>query len=1207
MCISLLVIGLGVFIFSSVMVMAVSGQKPDVINNTQNLLEAGSPILRQFKPKDYNAHLQNWAAVESRSGLIYIGNTSGVLEFDGVSWRLIPVSNGTIVRSLVLEPGSGRIYVGAISELGYLEPDSQGKMHYVSLVSQIPESQRNFADVWQTFSTDKGIVFSSFKRLYRFGTNGVESWDPKNSFHFSFQIGQKIYTRDVGQGLMELGGDTLKLVNGGERFAGEKIYSILPWPESSGKDILIGTRTQGFFIYNGVTFKPWLTEADEAIKNNLLYNGIVLPDGRFIFGTLRGGAYVIDKKGVWLEHLNLNDGLISNTVTALMFDSQNGLWLTLSDGLSRVEINSNLSQFTKANGVDGVVVSIDRFRETLYVGTTEGLFYLNVGPDASFAKHPDIPNLVWGALPFKDKLLVANYQGVYEVTDSTTKLIYSTNSYGLSSLGNKVYIGIRNGIGILKYENETWHNEGNIPGIDVEVRQILPTNDGKAWAGTYAHGILRISFSDNDLKPTIERFGIADGLPSMSSNMPQYFNGSPIFLTQKGIYYFDEAERRFKPKPKFSQLFSDESRHILGLIEDTNRGLWLSTLKSNSNTNEVGLVKKGPTGEFRWLPQSLSGIADSEINLLYQDANGTLWLGGNDGLFRFDPSINKDYSSPFEVRLRKVISGDGRVLFAGGGKPPIINLPFSDNRLRFEFAALSYDGSGVNQYQVRLEGAEEQWSPWSLETFKDYSNLWEGKYQLFLRAKNRYGVTVESKIYDFHILPPWYRSILAYVSYVFILIALTWGMIRWRLGSLQAQKRLLRKEVAERTRQLATLGAVGREITATLDLDAALESLYRNMNNMLDAKIFGIGLYDKSKQEIEFRLAIENGVRYKPYKRQMNDKNQLAVWCIDHIEPVLIGDYRKEYKRYVEKFNPTKRILANGEQAGQPLSMIYAPILLKEKVIGVLGVQSFTANAYQKQHLNLLQTLASYTAIAIDNGRVHADLLTAYKKVEEVSVTDQLTGLKNRRFLNQHFNEDIKKTLRDYENWKVGARVDMPKESDHVFFLLDLDHFKQINDTYGHAAGDNVLVQIKRLLTLVFRNSDFLIRWGGEEFLVITRFTQRSSSTILAERIRTVIEEYEFDIGEERKIKMTSSIGFASFPFIPDKYNALTWEQVINIADRCLYMAKENQRNAWVGVFAGEDIDSDEISSCLAEQQQNLLYSKGMKLITSMKKEYKVI
>lgn len=156
-------------------------------------------------------------------------------------------------------------------------------------------------------------------------------------------------------------------------------------------------------------------------------------------------------------------------------------------------------------------------------------------------------------------------------------------------------------------------------------------------------------------------------------------------------------------------------------------------------------------------------------------------------------------------------------------------------------------------------------------------------------------------------------------------------------------------------------------------------------------------------------------------------------------------------------------------------------------------------------------------------------------QLEKVSITDYLTGLKNRRYLMQNIDKDIGVIIRKHQNQnKLRTAIEL-EDSDHIFFILDLDDFKQVNDNYGHAVGDAVLVQIKQILESVFRETDYLIRWGGEEFLVMARFTDRNNASELAERLRKSVENHIFDIGEGKKIKKTCSIGFASFPFLPNQ------------------------------------------------------------------------
>ena len=126
-------------------------------------LESGAPIMRQFLPQEYKAQGQNWALIQNRRGLMYVGNNDGVLEYDGERWRLIPIANQTTARSLCIDEND-RIYVGAVGEIGYLDTDKVGTTHYVSLTSRLPFEDRKFSEVWRCFVTPKGVIFTSFQK-----------------------------------------------------------------------------------------------------------------------------------------------------------------------------------------------------------------------------------------------------------------------------------------------------------------------------------------------------------------------------------------------------------------------------------------------------------------------------------------------------------------------------------------------------------------------------------------------------------------------------------------------------------------------------------------------------------------------------------------------------------------------------------------------------------------------------------------------------------------------------------------------------------------------------------------------------------------------------------------------------------------------------------------------------------------------------------
>jgi diguanylate cyclase (GGDEF)-like protein len=221
------------------------------------------------------------------------------------------------------------------------------------------------------------------------------------------------------------------------------------------------------------------------------------------------------------------------------------------------------------------------------------------------------------------------------------------------------------------------------------------------------------------------------------------------------------------------------------------------------------------------------------------------------------------------------------------------------------------------------------------------------------------------------------------------------------------------------------------------------------------------------------------------------------------------------------------------------------------------------------------------------------------KKFKELSLTDQLTGLRNRRFLQNNLKNDIDTVLRINFKTQVNITHDKQRESDLIFFMLDFDNFKHINDIHGHTAGDAVLIQIKSVLEKVFRKTDYLVRWGGEEFLVVSRFLNREHAPELAERLRQSIETYDFDIGQEKVIRKTCSIGYACYPFLVNKPEYLTWEQVVDIADHCMYVAKKSTRNAWLGLN-NVNYNEESIASNITERTKEFIDLKQLEVETSI-------
>ena len=229
-------------------------------------------------------------------------------------------------------------------------------------------------------------------------------------------------------------------------------------------------------------------------------------------------------------------------------------------------------------------------------------------------------------------------------------------------------------------------------------------------------------------------------------------------------------------------------------------------------------------------------------------------------------------------------------------------------------------------------------------------------------------------------------------------------------------------------------------------------------------------------------------------------------------------------------------------------------------IIGACGVALLVFGILWKRHRDRLQNERLEQAVAERS----AQLAALNGELQEASLCDPLTGVRNRRFFSSMIAADASQAVRAYRGSEIYGR----DHRDLIFFFVDIDHFKAVNDEFGHDAGDRVLIEIAQRLNRVVRESDFLIRWGGEEFLVVFRAAERSDGELLASRILKAVNSSEFDLGNGRRITRSCSVGWAAFPWLPPACSDLAVDEVLRVADRGLYIAKQQGRNQAVGMVA---------------------------------------
>jgi diguanylate cyclase (GGDEF)-like protein len=214
--------------------------------------------------------------------------------------------------------------------------------------------------------------------------------------------------------------------------------------------------------------------------------------------------------------------------------------------------------------------------------------------------------------------------------------------------------------------------------------------------------------------------------------------------------------------------------------------------------------------------------------------------------------------------------------------------------------------------------------------------------------------------------------------------------------------------------------------------------------------------------------------------------------------------------------------------------------------------------------LTLITMMILGTLTWIKQHRLDKELARANRELREDSLTDVLTGARNRRFLNATIDADVRQVVRSYS---PAASAQGRRNRDLVFYIVDTDFFKEVNDRYGHDVGDKLLVEISRRISSAIRHSDALIRWGGDEFLVTSRYTDRNDAVTLANRVLSFVGRDPFELEGCVSIPCTCSIGWAVFPWYENDAEAIPYTEVVRLADEALYQAKKAGRNQAVGML----------------------------------------
>ncbi|MFD2999664.1 triple tyrosine motif-containing protein [Pontibacter toksunensis] len=785
-------------VFTLLLLLTAFRAKPDGVE------DVGFSYIQNYTKAIYQAGNQNWSIVKDRSGVVYYGNSKGLLAYDGNSWQLYPMPNKLIVRSVAADNKS-RVYVGGFGEFGYWSNNTEGKFSYTSLTAKLPVSERPNDEIWKIYVEDNRVIFQSFGSIFIYQDGKIKVVQASEPFLFLHKAGDRYFAEVLSKGLFELQGDSLLYVRNSQKLGHTGVLSVLPFKQDK---FLVGTAKNGLFVFDGNDFTPWLNEASKFLKTYQLNNGALIGAHHFAFGTILNGIVILDENGKLVHKVNKSTGLQNNTVLNLYTEDGQNLWVGLDNGIDRIEINSPLYFYFDKTGAFGTVYSSIVHNGKIYLGTNQGLFYSSWSAGNAYLSHTldfkiieGSQGQVWDLSLMDGELLCGHNEGTFRVEGDRLEKISGVNGgWTIKKLQSDpgwliqgTYTGL---VFYRKDKNGQWAFSHKVQGFGEPSRNVEQDNLGNIWVSHAYKGLYKLNLS-NDLKSVTATisYDSSHGLPgNYKLHISRLYN-ELVFSSESGFYVYEPLNNRFGPYRQLNKKLGSlaSSKRI---IRATDKSYWFiyegKAALVNLGNPEKPVIHAHPFN-------ILGGRMVQDYESISRISATNFLISIDDGFVIYNTAAkNLQSATRPSVLIRKVENTTDtiKLMSENGSQSRLAQLPYRQNNLRFVFALPYYRQAKV-EFQFFLEGYSNQWAAWSNSTQKEFTNLAPGDYRFLVRARINDEATTGITAYNFSVLPPWYATWWAYLIYAVMAVLLALLLRKLYYKKLQQDKERIQQKLEE--------------------------------------------------------------------------------------------------------------------------------------------------------------------------------------------------------------------------------------------------------------------------------------------------------------------------------------------------------------------------------------------------------------------------
>lgn len=733
-----------------------------------------SPIVRSYSVSDYNAGIQNWAIAQDERGVIYFGNNSGLLEFDGSAWTLYELPTKGIIRSIYIAE-DGKIYVGSYEEFGYFIRTPHNTLQYHSLKNEVKDFAFHNDEIWNIVCAQGEIVFQSFGSLFFYNGNSVEGVRLKDLPLNLFQVGNACYSQRIDGGLCAFSDRKLKEVIPRTSFENSDVVTGLPY----GNAILMLTGNKGGFLYQNGTIKKWQTECDDVFRKHTINRAVMTKDSCYILGTISNGIYALDKEGRLLWKVNTDNKLQNNTVLNLHCDDDNNIWTALDEGIAYIHNNSLIYYYEPPYRKIGMVYDVLVKEDEAYVASNQGLYRLQEGKAELV---PGLEEQAWFVDEWGSQVFCGHNKGTFLI----------------SGLQSKLVSGIKGGMCMEKIElkEQTFLLEGtysllnlytkdasgaycftwSLPGLSHMVRHIEVDHQGNIWVQHLRNGLYRFRI-DTDMKRVkdVKKYGSLGDVEGGSFALFK-INGRVVFSNGDFFYTYEDMTDSIVPYEAMNEQLA-ELKDIKTASRARGNHYWFVG-------NRMAYLVKCEANHFKIecrIPYSLfNGLTIEErASVSYDMSDNSSYLCLNNAIARIKADSSSLYKSQVGRTLwisRMQVAEEFSGVQQSVAVQPGIKIKPEFNTVSF---ALCYPVYNDYTYKVRyrLDGYSEQWISDGRNLQKKYARLPYGRYVFRAEVYDANGVLASAEL-PFEILRPWYLSYWAMGGYVLIGLCLL-GLLQY--------------------------------------------------------------------------------------------------------------------------------------------------------------------------------------------------------------------------------------------------------------------------------------------------------------------------------------------------------------------------------------------------------------------------------------------